>query len=129
MRSTEIAENEVEEETEEFQINNNDLVKFILVMSCAVVAQKWIAGSQIFPILSVKFGWTTEKQEERGLSLLMAVAISVGVVFYAISGKLMQKGRRKLLIWGSIITTFGNGLMCFGRFPIHLTEDCFYAAG
>ena len=52
---------------EEYLTDRSDLNKFALVMSFAVIAQKWLAGSQIFPILSAKFGWDTEAEEEKGL--------------------------------------------------------------
>ena len=49
VKSTEVADNiaikfEGDEDTE-IKVNSTDLNKFVLVMCCAVIAQKWLAGS------------------------------------------------------------------------------------
>ena len=77
----------------------------------------------------MKFGWDTKKEQENGISLLMACAIIAGLIGNALGGKLMQKGRRLILLVGTFTSTFGISLMLSTHFPVHLTGDCFYALG
>ena len=90
------------------------------VMTSCTLALRLHAGSQVYPLIAAKFGWTTKEEFESKLRLFAAVIIISGVTGVAIGTALMRNGRRWAMRIGVLIAFLGGCVVLILVWPIHL---------
>ena len=78
------------------------------------------AGSQVYPLIAAKFGWTSKEVFESKLQLFAVVIIVSGVTGVAVGTALMRFGRRWAMRIGVLIAFIGGCTLLILVWPIHL---------
>ena len=66
--------------------------------------------NQMTPILEAKYGWKTAQEDSLYNSLIASSVILGLVVGCAVGGKVVQYGRRGVIIWALLVGIAGTGL-------------------
>ena len=90
------------------------------VMTSCTLALRLHAGSQVYPLIAAKFGWTTKEEFQSKLQLFAVVIIITGVSGVAFGTFLMRFGRRFAMRVGVSFAFVGGCIMLNLVWPVHL---------
>ena len=100
--------------------NTPHVLLFMSVMTSCTLALRLHAGSQVYPLIAAKFGWTSKDEFESKLRLFALVIICTGVSGVALGTYLMRFGRRFAMRVGVSFAFIGGCIMLYLVWPIHL---------
>ncbi len=92
----------------------------MLFICITTMTSKWWPGSNIYPVLEVKFGWNTEEVREYNLALLIIVSLASSVFGLLVGTFLMKDGRRRAVIIGLSGIIVGSLCKVLAIFPLFL---------
>ena len=105
---------------DDLKANNWHVFLFMLVMTSCTLALRLHAGSQVYPLIAAKFGWTSKEEFESKLRLFAVVIICCGVGGVATGTALMRYGRRRAMRIGTATAFVGGCTLMILIWPIHL---------